>query len=226
MAKKKISKQQQRVYRRRRIVALCILLLVLAGLVWGISAGVRSLSRGRNSGDSSAQASAEASSPASNSGTDSDKAAEKKQKDSENVSQSKSKQSSVPNCTATNTELTLAAPEPVSPVGGFVDFTVTINHKGSDSCLIDASAASRVLIITSGEQTIWRSDSCPVDSRLLLMAQGDHDEQRIRWNANATTDQCLSEDRLLKVNPGSYKAQIVIKSDPSLKSQVVPVVVQ
>ncbi|OZG50617.1 hypothetical protein [Bombiscardovia coagulans] len=226
MTNRKISERQRKVYRRRRIVALIILLLVLIGLVWGISAGIRSLNRSREQPKTTSQSSSAAPTPSSAASNKKSEAKDKKAVKDKGKPAVNDEKSSIPNCSSNDTELALSAPEPSTMVGGYIDFTVSIRHEGSDSCLIDASNGSRVLVITSGDQTIWRSDSCPVDNRLLLMAQGDRDEQNIRWEANSTTDQCQSSERLPKVNSGSYKAQLILKSNPKVKSQVVPLLVE
>ncbi|KFI39659.1 hypothetical protein BACT_0359 [Bifidobacterium actinocoloniiforme DSM 22766] len=213
MEKRNVSAEQRRVFMRRRIVAGLIALALLAGLVWGVMAGVRSIKASRQAG---AQASAAQSSAAA-----AGKSAAKSGK-----GEAKDKKSSVPTCTPSDLELALNAPEPSTTVGGYVDFTATMRHKGSRPCLVDGSNASRVLVITSGDQTIWRSDSCPADSRLLLMAQGDHDDQPLRWNADATGDQCQPDENLPRVKQGTYKAQLVLKSNDKISSQPVPLIVQ
>ncbi|BDR54266.1 hypothetical protein KIMH_03770 [Bombiscardovia apis] len=229
MAKRNISEQQRKVYRRRRIVALLIAVLLVAGLVWGIAAGVRSLNRWRGDNTSSTasnSARTAAPAPTPSSSASSSKRVSKKLPVKPSPKPTETKKASVPNCGSSNTELKLTAPEPTTTVGGYIEFTAVIAHKGTDSCLIDASNDSRVLVITSGDQTIWRSDSCPVDNRLLLMAQGDHDDQPLRWNANSSGAQCLSDQSLPRVNPGTYKAQLILKSNPKVTSEVIPLIVQ
>ncbi|BDR53423.1 hypothetical protein KIM372_13300 [Bombiscardovia nodaiensis] len=199
-------------------MAACMALVLVAGLAWGVSAGVRSLARWREEQDATASSRSAVPKPKTSKKPASKAPSSKPTKEE--------KKSSVPNCGASNTQLVLDAPQPTTTVGGFIDFTASIRHQGSDSCLIDAANNSRVLVITSGEQTIWRSDSCPVDSRLLLMAQGDRDDQQIRWNANASGDQCQPDENLPRVNPGTYKAQLELKSNPKVKSAPVPLIVQ
>ncbi|RBP99198.1 hypothetical protein [Bifidobacterium xylocopae] len=212
--KGRISEQQRRVYRRRRIVALLIALALLVALVWGIATGVRALSASREAKATTAGGQAAA------------VGREGRQKTGKDAKGRAGAKPSVPFCTPSDLELSLSAPEPTTNVGGYVEFTATMRHKGTRSCLVDGSNASRVLVITSGDQTIWRSDSCPADSRLLLMAQGDHDDQKLRWNANSTGGQCQPDDQLPTVNAGSYKAQLVLKSNSKIASQPVPLIVQ
>ena len=91
---------------------------------------------------------------------------------------------------------------------------------------MDGSDGGRVLVITSGEDTIWRSDACPVGARTLLMATGDKDIQTITWNADSSQDSCQPDQNLPRVNAGSYQAKLVLKADSRVASQPVPIMVQ
>ena len=217
MAKRRMSEKKRRMYRRRRIAAalLAVLfLLVCAGLVWGVGAGIRAL-RGGN-GAQGTSTSAQQQTPKTKS----------KDKDKQKKDSGKKRSSGAPDCSKGDLALELAAPDPSTGVGGSIDFTATIRHKGTGSCLVDGSDGGRVLIITSGQETIWRSDACPVGARTLLMATGDKDVQTITWNADSSQDSCLPDDQLPRVNAGSYQAKLVLKANPRVASQPVPVMVQ
>lgn len=203
--KRKLSKRQRAIYRRRRIVvgAALVLLLALvvfcayslargAGAVWGATYGSVSrvpLERG--------------------------------------TSPTPHHSSGVKDCAAKDTRLTLTAKAATVPVGGSLEFTATIEHVGSGSCLIDASDSGRVLTISSGSDVVWRSDSCPTDARMLLMAKGDKDVKSMVWGANRTGAECVeNQDDLPKVERGSYTAQLSLKGDPKTVSEKVVVEVQ
>ena len=211
-----MSEKKRRMYRRRRIAAalLAVLfLLVCAGLVWGVGAGIRAL-RGGNGAQGTSTSVQQSSKTKS------------KDKDKQKKDSGKKRSSGAPDCGKEDLALELAAPDPSTGVGGSIDFTATIRHKGTGSCLVDGSDGGRVLIITSGEETIWRSDACPVGARTLLMATGDKDVQTITWNADSSQDSCLPDDQLPRVNAGSYQAKLVLKANPRVASQPVPVMVQ
>ena len=211
-----MSEKKRRMYRRRRIAAalLAVLfLLVCAGLVWGVGAGIRAL-RGGNGAQGTSTSVQQSSKTKS------------KDKDKQKKDSGKKRSSGAPDCGKEDLALELAAPDPSTGVGGSIDFTATIRHKGTGSCLVDGSDGGRVLIITSGEETIWRSDACPVGARTLLMATGDKDVQTITWNADSSQDSCLPDDQLPRVNAGSYQAKLVLKANPRVVSQPVPVMVQ
>ena len=219
MAKRRMSEKKRRMYRRRRIAAalLAVLfLLVCAGLVWGVGAGIRAL-RGGN-GAQGASTSAQQQTPKTKS--------KDKQKKDQKKDSGKKRSSGAPDCGKGDLALELAAPDPSTGVGGSIDFTATIRHKGTGSCLVDGSDGGRVLIITSGEETIWRSDACPVGARTLLMATGDKDVQTITWHADRSQESCQPDQKLPRVKAGSYQAKLVLKADSKVVSQPVPIMVQ
>ena len=220
MAKRRMSEKKRRMYRRRRIAAalLAVLfLLVCAGLVWGLGAGIRAL-RG---GDGRQGASTSAQQEAKTKSKGKDKQGKDEKKDA-----GKKRSSGAPDCDKGDLALELAAPDPSTGVGGSIDFTVTIRHKGTGSCLVDGSDGGRVLVITSGQDTVWRSDACPVGARTLLMATGDKDVQTITWHADRSQESCQPDQKLPRVKAGSYQAKLVLKADSHLVSQPVPVMVQ
>ncbi|NEG89759.1 hypothetical protein GFD25_07155 [Bifidobacterium aerophilum] len=134
----------------------------------------------------------------------------------------------ITDCAKGTVSLSLVPAAQSVPVGGSLDFTATITYTGSSKtgCLIDGSDGNRVLTITSGSQTIWKSDVCPVDSRLLLMSKGDSDRQQITWNANATGSECKADASLPKVNAGTYTARLSLKDQPEVTSDPVTITVQ
>ena len=220
MAKRRMSEKKRRMYRRRRIAAalLAVLfLLVCAGLVWGVGAGIRAL-RG---GDGGQGASTSAQQEAKTKSKDKDKQGKDEKKEA-----GKKRSSGAPDCDKGDLALELAAPDPSTGVGGSIDFTVTIRHKGTGSCLVDGSDGGRVLVITSGQDTVWRSDACPVGARTLLMATGDKDVQTITWHADRSQESCQPDQKLPRVKAGSYQAKLVLKADSHVVSQPVPVMVQ
>ncbi|MDN6623122.1 MAG: hypothetical protein L0K70_05425 [Bifidobacterium crudilactis] len=203
MAKRRISAKQRRIYRRRRIVAavLAVVAVVLCGGVVGLLVkGVGAVNYAINKDDINAISRQAAPSPKEVSG--------------------------VKNCTANDLDLDLSASSPTLSLGGSVKFTATIKHHGSASCLIDGSDASRVLTITSGNETIWHSDSCPANSRMLLMTGNDKDIQTLTWNANSTGEQCQQDSALPNVERGTYVARLSLKGDDKVQSDPVSVVVQ
>ncbi|KAB8287975.1 hypothetical protein DSM100688_1085 [Bifidobacterium ramosum] len=134
----------------------------------------------------------------------------------------------VPDCASDDITLSLQSASSSIPVGGSVDFTATITYTGTSKagCLIDASDGGRVLTITSGDNTVWRSDVCPSDARMLLMSKGDVDQQQITWNADATGSTCAEDGSLPRVNAGTYTARLSLKEHPKVTSDPVTIAVQ
>ena len=197
--KRRISKKQQAIYRRRRIVAGTVLLLII---VYSLGRGIGAVNSMIHHDEVYAI--------------------------SRDATPAPKKVSNVKDCSASDVTLQLSAASQSVPVGGSLDFTATIVHEGSGNCLVDGSDSGRVLTITSGQETIYKSDVCPADSRLLLMAKGDKDVQKVTWNtnANATLAKCTDESGWAKVNAGTYVAQLSLKDHPKVKSDPVTFTVQ
>lgn len=203
--KRKLSKRRRAVYRRRRIVVGIALVLAVALTVFC----VYSLGRGMAAIDTTIR-------------HDDLMAVSRKP-----VPAPKQK-SKVKDCTASNVKLSLQSDSQSVPVGGSMKFTATIAFvpKDSSSCLIDASDHSRVLTITSGGGTVWRSDACDVDSRKLLLAAGDTDTQTMTWNTNRSGQTCTEDSKLPKVDAGTYTAQLSMRDHPKIVSNKVTITVQ
>ncbi|MCI1834488.1 MAG: hypothetical protein LKI78_06645 [Bifidobacterium tibiigranuli] len=201
--RRKPSKEQQQIFRRRRIVAAVALVLVLAFLVfcvYSLGRGVAAVSGVIRHDDLTAL--------------------------TRNEVPGVKQTSGVRDCTANDVKLELSAQSQTVPVGGSLDFTMTVAYEGTSSCLIDVSNASRILTITSGSDTIWRSDACPADPHRLLMSKGDRRVDTLTWNADSTGSQCVDDASLPRVNPGTYMAKLSLKNDAKAVSDPVPVIVQ
>lgn len=198
----KRSKKQQTIYRRRRIVVGIAALLTLSLTLFCV------YSIGRGIGAVSALITHESVAL-----------------DRENVSEPLAVKPTA-DCDANSVSLSLSAASQSVGVGGSLDFTATIVHEGDASCLVNGADDNRVLTITSGNETIWRSDVCPAVSRPLLMAKGDKDSQTITWNANRTGSECVDDSELPRVDRGTYVAQLSLKDAPKAKSDSVTITVE
>ncbi len=203
--KRKISKQQQAVYRRRRIVVGIVLVLVLALIVfcvYSIGRGISAL------------------------GQDMDARAASHVDVSRQATPQPHRTTGIKNCDSSTVHMQLAAKASEVAAGGSLEWTETITHDGSKSCLIDVSDSSVVLTITSGSDTVWRSDVCPAESDLLLMAKGDRKIRTVTWNTNRTGQECAEDKDLPKVDKGTYVGQLVLKNDPTVASDPVSIEVK
>lgn len=202
---RRVDPRRQRIYRRRRIIVGTALVLAVALVVfciYSLARGAGAISDVIRHDDLTAM--------------------------SRNPvpSSAKSKGTGVPDCTAKDVKLELATGSQSVGVGGSMPFTMTIRYEGTSSCLIDASNASRILTITSGNDTVWTSKACPADPVMLLMSHGDKRVDTLTWNANRTVDHCVDDADLPKVDAGTYSAQLSLRDDPKAVSDKVPFLVQ
>jgi hypothetical protein len=162
-AKRKPSKEMQRVYRRRRIVVGAIALVILAALGFGAYVLVTNVIAPQGG-------SADSSSFASGSGKQGrsskrPKGSANKQSDDAKSAKSNKSQSGkgdeggVRKCGANDVILGLTPASQKVDVGGSLDFKATIRYKGSDPCVIDASNSSRILTISAVADADSDSDS-------------------------------------------------------------------
>ena len=142
---KKRTKQQQAMYRRRRIVFGIATVLVLSFIVfclYSLTQGVVAVNREIHHADVYAISRKEVPSP------------------------TQQQKSSVPDCDASNVALSLTPAASSFGVGGTMGFTASVKYNGSGKagCLIDVSQAGMVLTIKSGKDVVWKSNVCPVDT--------------------------------------------------------------
>lgn len=102
-------------------------------------------------------------------------------------------------------------------VGDSMDFTTDVKYDGSSKvgCLVDVSASSVVLTIKSGDDVVWKSNVCPVDTDYRLLAKGDEVRQTITWPGTRTGSECVEDQSTLpKVDRGVYSARFRLKGIP------------
>ncbi|EFA22957.1 hypothetical protein [Bifidobacterium gallicum] len=138
------------------------------------------------------------------------------------------KKSNVPDCGPNDVNMTLTPSSTSTGVGGAIDFTATISYTGSSpsGCFVNGADDERVLVITSGNDTVWRSDACEAQYRPLLMFAGQKDEQQIVWNTTRSSNECVAEADLPHVDRGTYVARLVMKDNPKVASDPVTVTVE
>lgn len=200
--KRVVSPQRRAMYRRRRAVALVIVLAAVSLVVFC----VYSLGRGVVDGVSLLRPTPIA---------------------RESVPAPK-KTSGVNDCGASDVKLSLTVASQGVPVGGSLGFTASISYEGTSSCLLDLSDV--VLTVLSGDQTIYSSDSCPADPNRQLLAKTsdmNRTSQKMTWGASRTGDQCVEDQsKLPKVDRGTYTAQLSLKNAPKAVSDPVTIQVQ
>ena len=138
--KRRLSKRQRQMYRRRRIAVLVGLVAFLALAVFCVYSLVR--------GASLVPAWV---------GADERMAVTRATQPPVPVRKSK-----VRVCSANDIELALDPASASVPVGGSLEFTARITYTGKDpaGCYVDGADDGRVLLISSGSDVVWRSDAC------------------------------------------------------------------
>lgn len=205
---KKRSKKQQAIFRRRRIVvgiAAIVLISFLVFCLYSLSRGIVAVNREIHHVDVYAISRKEVPSP------------------------TKEKKSGVPDCDASNVALSLTPAASSFGVGDSMDFTTDVKYDGSSKvgCLVDVSASSVVLTIKSGDDVVWKSNVCPVDTDYRLLAKGDEVKQTITWPGTRTGSECVEDQSTLpKVDRGVYSAQLSIEGHPKAKSDPVGVTIE
>ncbi|WEV74332.1 hypothetical protein OZX74_01900 [Bifidobacterium sp. ESL0798] len=152
-SKRKTSKDMQRVYLRRRIVVGVVALALLALIGFGVytlATKVIATHGGQSSSNSVSESRKKtlAKKPG-------------KSDNNKNNQDDKANQGGVRKCGAKDVKLELSPISQSVELGGSLDFKATIRYEGNDSCVVDASNASRILTIytISDEGSASGSDS-------------------------------------------------------------------
>ncbi|MEE1295825.1 MAG: hypothetical protein UHD09_03025 [Bifidobacterium sp.] len=170
-----MSKQKRAMYRRRRLAVLAGVLVVVAVCVFCVYSLIRgAVGMGDWIGAGERMSMSRSAAPAPK------------------------QESKVRDCSANDVELTLTPSTTAIGVGGSVEFTATIEYTGKDpeGCFVDGADDSRVLVVKSGDDTVYRSDACEDTYRPLLMMSGVKDEQKMTWNADRSGKECVADAQL------------------------------
>ncbi len=171
-------------YRRRRLVALLLVLLVLGGIAWGVSA----LLTGDTEPATAAPAPTEAESATPEPAT-----------------------GEVVACGASDLQATVQAP-PSPQVGATLAFEVTVRNEGAAPCLLDAGPGALVASVTSGNDSVWSSAHCSQESRELLLDVAARYAVQVSWDARRSTEGCQGDRPW--AGAGTYRLTLGINGEP------------
>lgn len=219
----RIAVNSDPVYRRRRIVAFSVALLLIISVTFGLVKGCQAIfsrSDGFQSSNSS-QDSSEQSSDSSQNNSDNSGSGNSGNSDNNSSDDSKKSGVKIGNCSQSDLKIELSVPVASVTPGGNIAFIATLRHLGEKDCLVDASDGSRVLIIKNAAGNVWRSDACESVSRRLLMTKDDTDVQTVTWDTALSTAGCPVEGKIEQTQPGAYTAYIQMKDDSSIVSNEV-----
>lgn len=124
----------------------------------------------------------------------------------------------IQDCTADQLTLSLSVVSDSVTSGGSLQFTAELGHKGKISCLVDGSDSSRVLTITSGDETVWSSALCKAGARSLLISDNQKDVQTLTWSTSASSTQC-GKKASKPAAAGTYKAKLSLRDVPDVESK-------
>ena len=219
----RIAVNSDPVYRRRRIVAFSVALLLIISVTFGLVKGCQAIfshSDGFQSSNSS-QDSSEQSSDSSQNNSGNSGSGNSGNSDNNSSDDSKKSGVKIGNCSQSDLKIELSVPVASVTPGGNIAFIATLRHLGEKDCLVDASDGSRVLIIKNAAGNVWRSDACESVSRRLLMTKDDTDVQTVTWDTALSTAGCPVEGKIEQAQPGAYTAYIQMKDDSSIVSNEV-----
>ena len=219
----RIAVNSDPVYRRRRIVAFSVALLLIISVIFGLVKGCQAIFS-RSDGfqiSNSSQDSSEQSSDSSQNNSDNSGSGNSGNSDNNSSDDSKKSGVKIGNCSQSDLKIELSVPVASVTPGGNIAFIATLRHLGEKDCLVDASDGSRVLIIKNAAGNVWRSDACESVSRRLLMTKDDTDVQTVTWDTALSTAGCPVEGKIEQAQPGAYTAYIQMKDDSSIVSNEV-----
>ncbi len=118
-------------------------------------------------------------------------------------------------CTGADLTVTLTVGQRAYAAGASPQFVVSLTNTGSQPCTVDAGAAAREILITSGSDRIWSSQDCAEDppERLLLLEPGAKDEDTVVWDRTRSAEGCPAD--LPAPRPGTYSAVATIEGTSS-----------
>jgi len=190
------------VYWRRRLVVLGVPLAVLALLVW-LVAGRGSSGAQADPGTSTSPKATTAAHTSSDGGSSAVGSSDGARP---SPSPTPSKSGAVADCAVGALTVSVAPDAATYAPGVSPAFTVTITNIGTQACLVDAGDAHRAVVVSSGKDRVWASQDCAkpaTSSRVLLLAAGSKDAQRVVWNRVRSAAGCPAKLPAPKV--GSYK---------------------
>ena len=187
------------VYRRRRLVALALAVLLVLLLLWGVVAGVRAVTG--SGGDDAAQPAAEQ--PAPPAGTSSglqqkfgdftprpDPSGSASSSGSPSAGPSASS-SAAPECGADLT-VTASTDKETYPAKQEPVLAMTLENTGEHPCRVNAGSKRMTFTVVSGADTVFDSRHCAAagEDRNITLNAGQKETARLTWNRVRTAEGC------------------------------------
>ncbi|RLY91701.1 hypothetical protein EAE32_10810 [Kocuria tytonicola] len=186
------------VYRRRRLVALAVLVVLVLLLVWGVAAGVRAVTGSGSADDAAPQAAQEpAVSPTAEAGPQ-EKFGDFTPRPDPSGSASSSgspapsaSSSAAPECGA-DLSVTASTDRESYPAKEQPVLAMTLENTGDHPCRVNAGSRSMTFTVVSGADTVFDSRHCAAagEDRSITLNAGQKETARLPWNRGRTAEGC------------------------------------
>lgn len=187
------ARQQDRAtFRRRRLIVLTVLLVLVAGIVIGVRAGMGAL------------AAADDVLPRAISTTP---VVPRDPDDAPTGPPTEEELANPVDCRPSAIELTLDLPNSLKE-GATTSVPVAVTNTGQVPCLVDVGARVQ-LVIYSGEDRVWTSQHCSnMGQRRVLLDVGGEDTMTFRWGGSRSASGCPSDQPV--ATAGTYRAVVTL----------------
>ena len=112
-------------------------------------------------------------------------------------------------CTVEDLDAEVSLPDSTA-VGSGLAVQVTFTNTGTQPCLLDIGGASLGGVVTSGEDTIWESGTCPAspEEKLLLIDVDDQTSAAVSWDGNRSVSDCSETGE--QAQAGTYRIRLTL----------------
>lgn len=184
-----------RVYRRRRLLAAILALLVLAGVIWAVIAVLGGQDSGAQSADGTAADTAPSGAPAETTET-------------QVATPPPSAEASEPVCDPAQIVVSAATDAPAYASGQNPVLTLTVTNNGDVACPVNVGTSQMEFLVTSGEDRIFSSVDCqegPEDLDREILPGGS-EEANFTWERNRSVPGCEAVEA--SPTPGFYNLTV------------------
>ncbi|MBX9244582.1 hypothetical protein ICW40_07140 [Actinotalea ferrariae] len=205
-----VGPRPPQVYWVRRLVVLAVLVGVVA-VLWAVLGRGAAPADGASGADTDADASQDAGAGDGDEATTgaSDDAADATDAAVDAPQEQAADQGPVV-CAPADLTLALTTDARAYAAGVQPTFTVALTNAGGAACTVDADAAQREILITSGSDRIWSSLDCPPTAapNLLLLEPGARTDAPVVWDRTRSAVGCTGG--LPEPRPGTYSAVVTM----------------
>ena len=112
-------------------------------------------------------------------------------------------------CAVGDLKVDLTMPDQVT-AGQGTPVSLTLTNTTAEACLLDVGSASLGAVVTSGEDTVWTSTTCPAGAtgHRLLVPAGDSASTSLTWDGRRTPATCGEPGA--EVGAGTYRIRLTL----------------